>query len=67
MEGIGPIIQQSFVWPAEEKITMVVQRGEEELTLTGTAGTPVVMVEKVTTAEGQTDAQTKLREAWMKG
>ncbi len=67
MEGIGPIIQQSFVWPAEEKITMVVKRGEEELTLTGTAGTPVVMVEKVTPAEGLSDAQTKLREAWMKG
>lgn len=67
MEGIGPIIQQSFVWPAEEKITMVIQRGEEEITLTGTAGTPVVMVEKVTPIESLTDAQAKLREAWMKG
>ncbi len=67
MEGIGPILQQSFVWPAEQEITMVVQRGEEELTLKGTAGTPVVMVEKVTAIEGLTAAQTKLREAWMKG
>ena len=67
MEGIGPILQQSFVWPAEQEVTMVVQRGEEELTLTGTAGTPVVMVEKVTAIEGLTAAQTKLREAWMKG
>lgn len=66
MEGIGPILQQSFVWPAEEKITMVVQRGEEELTLSGTAGTPTVNVEKLTPADSQTEAQTKLREAWMK-
>ena len=66
MEAIGPIIQQSFVWPAEEKIAMVVKRGDEEITLNGVAGTPVVMVEKVTDVEGITDAQKKLREAWMK-
>lgn len=67
MEGIGPILQQSFVWPAEQEVTMVVQRGEEEITLKGKAGTPVVMVEKVTSVEGLTEAQTKLRQAWMKG
>lgn len=67
MEAIRPILQQSVVWPAEQEITIVVQRGEEEIILNGTAGTPVVMVEKITTVEGLTDAQTKLREAWMKG
>ena len=67
MEGIGPILQQSFVWPAEEKISMVVLRGEEEFTLNGTAGTPAVIVEKVTVMEDLSEAQSKLREAWMKG
>jgi len=66
MEGIRPILQQSFVWPAEKEITMVVLRGEEELTLSGTAGTPVVKVEKLTPTDSQTEAQIKLREAWMK-
>lgn len=67
MEGIGPIIQQSFVWPAEERIEMTVLRGEEEIILNGTAGTPTVMVEKVAPVENLTDTQAKLREAWMKG
>lgn len=67
LEGIGPILQESFVWAADKEVTMVVQRGEEEITLNGKAGTPVVMVEKVISTEGVTDAQIKLREAWMKG
>lgn len=66
MEGIGPILRESFVWPAEKEITMVVQRGDEELTLNGTAGTPVVMVEKVTSVDDLSETQAKLREAWMK-
>jgi len=67
MEGIGPIIQQSFIWSAEERIEMTVLRGEEEIILSGTAGTPTVLVEKVAPVEGLTDAQAKLRQAWMKG
>ncbi|MFK7813812.1 MAG: peptidase M61 [Maribacter sp.] len=67
MEGIGPILQESFVWPADKEITMVVLRDDEEINLNGKAGTPVVIVEKVTDVEGLTDAQSKLREAWMKG
>ncbi len=67
MEGIGLILQQSFVWSAEEEITMVVQRGEDEIVLNGTAGTPVVLVQKISSVEGITAGQAKLREAWMKG
>lgn len=67
LEGIGPILQESFVWPVEKEITMVIQRGEDEISLKGTAGTPVIMVEKLTDVEGLTEAETKLREAWMKG
>jgi len=66
LEGIGPILQESFVWPADKEVTMVVKRGEEEIELKGTGGTPVVMVETLVPIEGATDAQAKLKEAWMK-
>ena len=67
LEGIGPILQESFIWPADKEVTMVVQRDEEEITLDGRAGIPMVMVEKVISIEGANDAQLRLREAWMKG
>ena len=38
----------------------------KEISLKGTAGTPVVMVEKITTVESVTEAQNNLRNAWMK-
>lgn len=66
-EGIGPILRESFVWQAEKKITMVVIRGAEEISLKGTAGIPVIMVEKISDVEDLTETQRKLREAWMKG
>lgn len=67
LEGIGPILQESFVWDAEKEITMVILRGQEEIVLKGVAGTPVVIVEKIAPAETLTEEQTKLRAAWMKG
>ena len=67
LEGIGPILQQSFVWPPESEVTMVVQRGDEEISLKGTAGTPVVTFETLVPAEDENDAQSALRGAWMKG
>lgn len=67
LEGIGPILRESFVWQAEKEITMVVLRGAEEISLKGTAGTPVIMVEKISDVEDLSEAQRKLRAAWMKG
>ncbi len=60
-------MQQSFVWPHESEVTMVVQRGDEEISLKGTAGTPVVTFETLVPAEDENDAQSALRGAWMKG
>ena len=66
LESIGPILQESFVWPPETEVSMVVLRDEKEITLEGKAGTPVVMVEKIIPAETATPEQIALRNAWMK-
>ena len=66
LEAIRPIIGQSFGWSPEEEITMVVQRGEEEIKLEGKVGKPVIYETKIEPAEDATPAQTKLRALWMK-
>ncbi|HMB64174.1 MAG TPA: hypothetical protein VKN36_13930 [Eudoraea sp.] len=67
LEAIRPIIGQSFGWTPETEITMVVQRGEEELTLSGKVGTPMVSVQVIVPDEGASAEQMDLRKAWMKG
>ncbi len=67
LEAIRPIIGQSFGWTADTEINMVVQRGEEEVTLEGAVGTPTVNVEKIMPIEGAAAQRTSLRQAWMKG
>ncbi len=66
LEAIRPIIGQSFSWTPETEITMVVQRGEEEVTLNGKVGTPMLDVESIVPLEEDSDDSKKLREAWMK-
>ena len=67
LESLRPIIGQSFGWPADKLVTIVVMRNGEELTLTGKAGIPVVKVDKIKSKENVTDAQLQLRQVWMKG
>lgn len=67
LEAIRPIIGQSFGWASDTEIEIIVMRGEEEISLKGTAGTPILKVEKIVPVEVATEAQSKLREAWMKG
>ncbi len=67
LEAIRPIIGESFSWKPDAEITFVVERGQEELSITGKAGTPMVKVQTIVPAEKATPAQIKLREAWMKG
>nr|WP_257289076.1 peptidase M61 [Cellulophaga baltica] len=67
LESIRPIIGQSFSWPADKVVTVVVDRDGEELTLSGAAGNPMVTVAKIVSKENVTDAQLKLRQIWMKG
>ncbi|MCW5516286.1 peptidase M61 [Muriicola sp. Z0-33] len=66
LEAIRPIIGQSFGWSPETEITMVVQRGEEEITLKGKVGKPMVNVTRIRPVENETTEQAKLREVWMK-
>ncbi len=67
LEAMRPIIGQSFGWTSDTEVEMVIMRGEEEISLKGTAGTPMLKVEKIVPVEVATEAQAKLREAWMKG
>ena len=68
LESIRPIIGQSFGWTSNRKITMVVQRGEEELILKGKVGTPTVKVTTIVPLDDlENTPQSELRRAWLKG
>ena len=67
LESIRPIIGQSFGWTADKEISMVLQRGEKEITLQGKVGTPTVNVQTIVPIEGAGEKQSKLRNAWLKG
>lgn len=67
LDAIRPIIGQSFQWSPETEIKMIVQRGEEEITLEGKVGTPVLQVETIVPVENASPKETQLREAWLKG
>jgi predicted metalloprotease with PDZ domain len=68
LESIRPIIGQSFGWTSDREITMVVQRGEEELTLQGKVGTPTLKVTTIVPIDNlENTPQSKLRKAWLKG
>lgn len=67
LESIRPIIGQSFGWTPETEIKMVLQRGEEEIVIEGKVGAPVLQAQNIVPMESTSEAQNKLREAWMKG
>jgi S1-C subfamily serine protease len=67
LDAIRPIIGQSFNWSPDTEITMTVQRGEQELTLSGKVGTPTAMVKTIVPNESATPEQLQLRKTWMKG
>ncbi|MGB5272132.1 MAG: peptidase M61 [Eudoraea sp.] len=68
LESIRPIIGQSFGWTSDRKITMVVQRGEEEIILQGKVGTPTLKVTTIVPIDNlENTPQSKLRRAWLKG
>ena len=45
----------------------MVQRGDDEVTLTGKVGEPTLDVVKLVPMEGASEQQIKLREAWLRG
>tara|TARA_R110001606_G_scaffold136573_1_gene274206 strand:+ start:1623 stop:3515 length:1893 start_codon:yes stop_codon:yes gene_type:complete len=65
--NIRLLIGQSINWDSDKEIVMVVQRGEEEITLSGKVGVPTLDVVKLVPMEGAGEQQIKLREAWLKG
>ncbi|MEK6152098.1 peptidase M61 [Flavobacteriaceae bacterium 3-367] len=67
LETIRPIIGQSFGWTPDTEITMVLKRGEEEVTLEGKVGTPTLNVETIVPVEEVDEQQGELQEAWLKG
>ncbi|MGB5819550.1 MAG: peptidase M61 [Saonia sp.] len=67
LETIRPIIGESFGWTPDTEITMVVQRGEEEIVLQGKVGSPTLKVETIVPVEGLTNEHSELRETWLKG
>ncbi|NNL01979.1 MAG: peptidase M61 [Eudoraea sp.] len=68
LESIRPIIGQSFGWTSDRQITMVVKRGEEELTLQGKVGTPTLRVTTIVPIDSlENSPESELRKAWLKG
>ncbi|MTI87839.1 MAG: peptidase M61 [Balneolaceae bacterium] len=59
------LIIPSFQWAAEQEVSMTVIRNGEEVELTGTAGTPMIKKQQLIEAEDVTEAQIKLRNAWL--
>ncbi len=66
LEAIRPIIGESFGWAPDKEIIMVVKRGEEEVTLKGAVGTPIMNASTIISEENPNEQQMKLRTAWMK-
>lgn len=67
LEAIRPIIGQSFGWEPETEIQMVVQRGEEEISVAGKVGAPILNAQIISALGDANEKQVALRKAWMKG
>jgi predicted metalloprotease with PDZ domain len=65
--NIRLLIGESLNWSPDREITMEIQRGDEEVILTGKVGVPTLDVVKLVPMEGASEQQKKLREAWLKG
>lgn len=66
METIRMVIGMSFGWTPDREIAITVQRGDEEIVLSGKVGTPIIKIQKLMSVEGVTDRQSMLREAWLR-
>lgn len=67
LETIRPIIGLSFGWKPEREISILIQRGDDEILLSGKVGVPTVKVQQLMPVESATEKQLMLREAWLKG
>ncbi len=67
LDAIRPIIGESFGWGPDKEIEMIVLRDGEEIKLSGKAGTPTVLVQKVVPDENASETLKALRNSWLKG
>ncbi|HUH47856.1 MAG TPA: hypothetical protein VLZ54_11930, partial [Arenibacter sp.] len=67
LETIRPIIGLSFGWSPDRDISITVQRGDAEISLSGKVGNPTLMVQKLVPMEVVAGEQAMLREAWLRG
>ncbi len=67
LDGIRAVIGQSFAWTPDTEVTMVVERDGQALTLQGKAGSPTYIETRIAPDPNATEAQLRLREAWLKG
>ncbi|MFM1877872.1 MAG: hypothetical protein RLZZ241_738 [Bacteroidota bacterium] len=67
LEGIREIIMQSLTWTPDTHVEMRVRRGSEILELSGKAGNPTYTDLQITPLLEASDAQIRLRAAWLKG
>jgi len=67
LEAIRPIIGQSFGWTPDTDIVMVLERAGEEITIEGKVGSPSIDVRMIVDDEETYNANSALREAWLRG
>ncbi len=67
LESMREVIMASFKWSPEDAITMVVKRGEEEITLEGKTVLPMLKVDVISPDTKASKKQLELRNSWLKG
>ena len=67
MENANIILQDMFTWKPGTEISLVLEREGKELTVKGTTEQSYTMGESLIENPDATEAQKKLREAWLKG
>ena len=64
-EEINAVFNPSFLWDAEKEITMTVERGGEQIVLTGKVGEPSAKVNGLIDDPNADGAQVALRKSWL--
>ena len=67
LDTVRPIIGQSFGWDPDKEIKIVVSREGEEINFTGKVGVPTVKVTSLVPDKNESQDQSRLRAAWLKG
>lgn len=66
LENLGSVIRESFTWKPTRNITMRVKRGDNEITLQGVVGTPVLNSTEIVPSANSSEAEQNLKHLWLK-